>query len=217
MPPPQRSVRIQILFLLTLFCWACTPALGLAQESNAIKNGSMEEETDGFPNHWSFANALLEKGFAFRLDTQNPFEGDQSALVDAADSPGGRSFGNVSQVIDPTPLRGKRVRFRAAVRTTNTQSEGRAQLWLRVDRESKDNQRKMGAFDNMGDRPIKSNEWKHYDIVVDIDEDAQRLTLGMLVFGNAKAWMDDASLIVVDDVDDTQIPHFLSDCSRSQT
>lgn len=77
---------------------------------------------------------------------------------------GNVAFGNVMQSIDATPLRGKRVRFRAAVR-----AEGRAQLWLRVDRQGG----ARGLFDNMQDRPILSAEWKEYEIEGPVADDAE--------------------------------------------
>jgi len=43
-----------------------------------------------------------------------------------------------------------------------------AQMWLRVDRPIKNNQPQVGHFDNMDDRPIIANEWRHYDIVADV-------------------------------------------------
>ena len=96
-----------------------------------------------------------------------------------------QGFGNVMQSIDATPLRGKRVRFRAAVR-----AEGQAQLWLRVDRKG----RAMGFFDNMQDRPIRSAEWEEYAIEGPVAEDAESIYFGMMLIGEGKAWLDAVEL-----------------------
>lgn len=92
-----------------------------------------------------------------------------------------QGFGNVMQAISARPLRGKRVRFRAAVR-----AEGQAQLWLRVDRKD----RAMGFFDNMRDRPIRSAEWKEYEIEGPVADDAEEIYFGMMLLGPGKAWLD---------------------------
>src|SRR5260221_2016027 len=72
-------------------------------------------------------------------------------------------------------------------------------MWFSVDREPKNQgELNVGAFDNMQDRPINSSDWKHYDIVLPVDQDAQRLYVGVFVLGKGQAWFDDASLEVVD-------------------
>ncbi len=58
-------------------------------------------------------------------------------------------FSVVRQVVDPTPLLGKRIRFSAYVRTADRDAEAQAMLWMRVDRKSG----KRGGFDNMQGPP----------------------------------------------------------------
>ncbi|HEY2413677.1 MAG TPA: transglutaminase family protein [Pirellulaceae bacterium] len=101
------------------------------------------------------------------------------------------------QSIDAIPFRGKRVRYRAAVRTQVQGPANQAQLWFRVDRQSPAGGRSVGAFDNMGDRPITAANWQHYEIVGNVADDAQRIFLGILMQGVGKAWIDDASIEVV--------------------
>ena len=55
----------------------------------------------------------------------------------------------------------------------------------------------MGAFDNMGDRPVTDSKWSHYEIVADVAEDAEKITVGMMLLGKGQAWIDDTSLKVV--------------------
>lgn len=61
----------------------------------------------------------------------------------------------------------------------------RAQLWLRVDRWHG----QRGAFDNMENRPIVSSEWRDYDIVADVADDAVSISIGLFVRGGT-AWLD---------------------------
>jgi hypothetical protein len=102
------------------------------------------------------------------------------------------------QRIDAAPFRGKRVRYRAAVRAEVKGPGNEARLWLRVDRPEIEGQRSAGFFDNMHDRPIVKEVWAHYDIVGDIDKDAESINLGMFLLGRGRAWLDDVSLEVVD-------------------
>jgi hypothetical protein len=144
------------------------------------------------PSHWA---APEIPGYVTTNSDDDPFEGVQCATILCEDEAAGR-FGNLVQRIDVKPYRGKRIRFRAAVRTDGA---GNARLWLRVDRMTADGAPAMGAFDNMGNRPITAPKWKHYEIVADVVEDADRVSVGMMFSGPGQAWIDDASLDVVGD------------------
>jgi len=106
-----------------------------------------------------------------------------------------QGFGNVFNIVDASPFRGKQFRFNASVRSED--SNGR--LWLRIDRSGG----KIGFFDNMGDRPIQSNEWKNYEITGIVDEDAEKLSLGCLLIGAGKIWVDDISLMIKEGEDES--------------
>jgi hypothetical protein len=134
-------------------------------------------------------------GYVTTISDEAPFEGAHSATIRCEDAAAGR-FGNLVQRIDATHFRSQRVRFRAAVRTA-IDGAGKAQLWLRVDRKTADGAPAMGAFDNMGQRPITSEQWQHYEIVADVADDADRLSVGMMFSGRGQAWIDDASLETV--------------------
>ena len=90
------------------------------------------------------------------------------------------------QSFDATPYRGRRIRFRAAVRADVAGAGNRAQLWLRVDRKGAN----TGFFDNMQDRPIVEASWRDYQIVGDVAEDAEGISLGLMLLGNGRAWLD---------------------------
>jgi hypothetical protein len=163
-------------------------------DAPAIKNSDFEAGVLGkLPEQWTVP-ALA--GFEAALSNEHPKAGNKCAVIVRV----GESkvpFGNLIQRVDATPFRGKRVRFRAAVRADVDAGRNQAQLWFRVDRMTADGQRAMGAFDNMGNRPIKDPKWNYYDIVGDVADDAERVTVGMMLLGEGKAWIDDASLVVV--------------------
>ncbi len=183
--------RVALSFALAISL-AAAPA---AQQAHEIGNPGLEEGTVGeAPPGWHFVG----DGSTVSLDPEAPFEGSQAACLDARDARG-RAFTNLMQSLDATPWRGKRVRYRAAVKTADLLAGATAQLWFRVDGKSDEaGQAPATAFDNMGDRPIRKAEWEHYDIVLDVAPDAERLVFGMFVLGKGRAWIDDVTLEAVD-------------------
>jgi len=132
-------------------------------------------------------------GYTGALSAEKPKQGKQSVRLSgpSANPEGGRGFGNVMQTIDATPYRGKRIRFRGAVRVEGEEASGL--LWMRVDRPAN----QIGFFDNMQDRPIHSKEWSYYEISGDVDEDAEDLNIGMMLQGSGTTWLDDVTLEIV--------------------
>jgi hypothetical protein len=113
------------------------------------------------------------------------------------------AFGNFMQTIDAEPYRGKRIRFKAFVRSEPEPGvSGRAQMWLRVDREDGG----IGFFDNMRDRPITSAEWTRYEITGNIADDARAIALGVMVSGRGSVWVDELSVEIIGDAVDTNEP-----------
>lgn len=119
--------------------------------------------------------------------------------------PAPKLFGNIMQSINATPYLGKRIRFRAAVKTTGS---AHAQLWVRIDL----NPGGMGFFDNMGDRPIRTQgEWRHFEIDGFVNPDAKNIALGVMAV-NGAIRVDDASLTVTGD-----LPKLTTDAPRPLT
>lgn len=159
--------------------------------NTSILNPDFEQGKAGeIPEGWH--SPTNGGGYTAELLEENPKTGKRAALVKSNQATQAKTapFGNLMQSIDATTFRGKRVRFRAAVRTETQDPAGRAQLWMRVDRSGS----QMGFFDNMNDRPITSGEWRYYEIVGDIDDDAVSVNIGMMLMGSGRAWLDDVSL-----------------------
>ncbi|HSP13406.1 MAG TPA: erythromycin esterase family protein [Thermoanaerobaculia bacterium] len=103
-------------------------------------------------------------------------------------------FGVLSQRIDATPYRGKKIRFRAKVRSQLADDQSSARIWLRVDLPGGG----MGFFDNMQSRAPKSlPEWTDQEIVGDVAPDAEAIVFGGLFIGSGIAWYDETSLEIV--------------------
>jgi C-terminal processing protease CtpA/Prc len=97
-------------------------------------------------------------------------------------------IGNLMLSLPAKPYQGKEFIFKAAVKADS----GKAQLWFRVDRLN----RKVGFFDNMGDRPIQADQWKTYEIKGTIDEDANTINFWCFLLGDGEIYVDDFQLLV---------------------
>ena len=168
----------------------------LAEEA-ALRNPGFEDDEPGrVPSGWTAVKASLDAGYRMSI-SDSPQAGQRCALIEREATEKQSAFGNLMQRVSATPFRGQRVRLRAAIKANVRGAGNQAQMWLRVDRPIKNNQPQVGHFDNMDDRPIIANEWRHYDIVADVAEDAQSLNLGVFLLGSGKVWLDDVSLEVV--------------------
>jgi hypothetical protein len=174
--------------IVTLF--ACAAFAQSGPQNLSFESG----EAGAVPQGWKATSprGSANPGYAAKLTGENAKEGKYCAEL--ASEGRAAAFGNLMQVFDGTAYRGKRVRFRAAVRTDG-QISGQGQLWFRVDRQGGE----IGFFDNMGDRPIRDREWKYYEITGDIEPDAERINIGVILVGEGKVWIDDASFHVLGD------------------
>ena len=72
-----------------------------------------------------------------------------------------------------------------------------AGLWMRID--GKENPRKSLGFDNMQNRPIKGNtDWKYYNVVLDVPEEANKINFGILLAGTGEILFSNLNFEVVD-------------------
>ncbi len=181
--------------------WLIATSFGLAQELPLLVNGGFEtvDEESNTVAPWAFnstgdAKLLIEK--------DNVKTGEYCVQIDAVGE-GNKNpqlFSNLAQSLDAKPYRGKKVRMRAAVRTAELVGPAAAQLWLRIDLAADDaGNAAVGGFDNMQDRPIRTDDWQYYEIVLPVDATAERMIAGMFVLGNGQAWIDDVTLEVVAD------------------
>jgi hypothetical protein len=100
-------------------------------------------------------------------------------------------FGTLMQEFRADHYLGKRIRFAAFVRSSETKNW--AGLWMRVDKGEK-----SVAFDNMQDRPIRgTTDWQKYEIVLEVPQDASGIFFGVLLTGSGQVWISDAKIEVV--------------------
>lgn len=135
------------------------------------------------------------RGYIAEVDRSIAHSGDSSARITALANRYG--VGNVSQTLDATAWRGKRVKFSAQLRT-DSDSHGFSGLWMRV--EAADG--RLVAFDNMGAKERRlygTTQWTASQLVLDVPQTASIVNLGFVLSGTGRAWMDDVRVEVVDE------------------
>jgi C-terminal processing protease CtpA/Prc len=168
----------------TLLCACCA----LGQPTNLSLEGNLGEALQG----WFIPEMVRQAGYSASIVEDETRPDGRAVLLTGQGRGEARGFGNIMQVFDAEPYRGKVVRYAADVRVT---SSSRAQLWLRVDRHDPE---QSGFFENMGDRPVTSDRWSRYEIVGRIDDDAAQINIGLLLIGGGSAWLDDITFEVLD-------------------
>ncbi len=129
------------------------------------------------------------------------FQGDRAAFLNSSDSEF-HEQSQLMQTIDAQPWRGKRLKYRAAVKSVEVGGGVGSPIWwlcCKVER-SRDADGKMqpGASDMGRPRPIKNSSWDLYEIVLDVAADATQVTLGLGMIGKGKVWFDAVTLEAVD-------------------
>ena len=154
------------------------------------------------PTGWILAGnkpANYETG----VDATMSYKGHPAAYLKSKSSvaSGDEGFGTLMQSFRAEQYRGKRVRFRASVKTeTVLQGSG---LWTRIDKGSE-----IVGFDNMQSRPLKGTaDWQSFDVVLEVPNDATSISLGVLLTGTGAVWISNAVFETVgDDVAVTSKP-----------
>jgi C-terminal processing protease CtpA/Prc len=196
---PFRAL-LKLILTISMVLVICILNAGAFRQSSLVRLDTVQQgpvnldfeqgDIGQLPVGWASPTRSL--GYEAKLIEEGSRTGKKCVLLysDPDASSSNQRFGNVMQAIDAKPYRGKRIRFKGSVRMEGSDGKARAQLWFRVD--LKENKR--GFFDDMGDRPITSGEWKDYEIVGDIDEEAAVINIGMILLGKGKAWLDNTSI-----------------------
>lgn len=143
------------------------------------------------PKGW-FVAGSKPTAYETGIDVLAAYNGHPSAYLQA-NVPIVDGFGTLMQDFRPDHYLGKRVRFRAFLKTKTDRAPNWAGLWMRVDRAGK-----PVAFDNMHDRPVTgTTNWQQYDIVLDVPQDATSISLGVLLNGSGEVWLNGAKFEAV--------------------
>jgi hypothetical protein len=171
---------------MRLIRWLTTPVLGVL----LVFGCALPSAADQLPEGWFMAGSNPQD-YGAGVAKGVSQEGKASAYL-AATAIEPRGFGTVMQTFAADGYRAKRVRMSAFVKSEGV--EGWAGLWMRVD----GSQQQSLSFDNMQDRPIKgTGDWHRYDIVLDVPQESTNVSLGILLHGKGKVYLDNVAFETV--------------------
>jgi hypothetical protein len=182
--------RLLFSFVFIVFFSGCS----FAQRSYNLSLDQLDPATH-MAAGWGFGNvsyAMLpadKTKEAFKLDSVVKHDGKYSLLIDWNKDYGEWTATNYA--IRET-FKGHSIKLTGYLKTENVTGTG-AGLWMRIDGTEKNL-----AFDNMMKTPVTgTTDWKQYSIELDYDdENAETITVGGLIVGEGKLWMDDLHISI---------------------
>jgi erythromycin esterase len=158
-------------------------------------NTDFEEGIPGkAPVGWLVPDQSAAFDFSVTTSEYNPYAGERCAIISRQPAMHyGEMYGSLSQQIDATPYRGKKVRLRAAIRTEVSGQGNQAYLWLRVTKKFF-GPAALCFYNNMADKPITNSKWQVYEIVGTVSPDAEVIGFGLALIGNGQVWIDSVSI-----------------------
>ncbi len=143
------------------------------------------------PKGWHAAGSKPAE-FEMGIDRTTYQNGKSSVCIKSKD-PKGNDFGTVMQYIVAENYLGKRLKLSGYIKSSGV--EGWCGMWMRIDGESG---LQLG-FDNMSGRSIRgTNDWKKYEIVLDVPSASKAIAFGVLLGGKGKVWFDNMKIEEVD-------------------
>lgn len=142
-------------------------------------------------------------GYGFEKDTDHKHAGTASAVLKSAADNSPTSPGAFIQVVRADKYRGKRLRFKAFVKSEAIENKGG--LWMRID--TSDNFGVEYSNTQRDHAVTGTTDWKELELVLDVPADGRIVSFGGTLTGKGKLWVDDVTLeIVTADVATTAFP-----------
>ncbi len=97
-----------------------------------------------------------------------------------------RDWTSLVQTIEVSTDKPIKFRVVGSAKTQGDNNKSWSGIWARVDNSDDE----PGFFDNMGDRPIVSNEWNSYTVEGEMGKNAERISFGGICSGNGTFYFD---------------------------
>ena len=144
------------------------------------------------PSGWFKAGSKSDS-YEMGIDKGAGMDGKNAATIKSIENVV-EGYGTLMQSSSSDKFKGKRIRLSGYIKTLDV--SGKAGFWLRIGQANSQN---FLAFDNMMDRPVVgTNDWKKYDIVLDVSDKASKISYGALLRGTGQMWFDKLTFEVVD-------------------
>jgi erythromycin esterase len=181
--------------------WTPRPGFGAKSKTQSPINLSFEEvEGDGRPTGWIPYTGNENGGYTVAASGNKPFRGKRCASIAHEGAPWRWGYGALYQNLDAAAYRGKRIRFRAAARAEVLGVGGKAELFLRVFPANARGPASALSIVTTLDHPVRSAKWQSYEVETYVPTAADTIDFGFVLEADGKAWFDDASLEIIDDV-----------------
>ena len=184
------------IFKIALIVAVATSLLSLViikENKKGTDKSSYSNSSFALPKGWIKRGSDPDK-YEMGIDAGMIQNGKNSATIKSIDKEI-NGFGTLMQNCNVDKYKGKRVMMSGFVKSENVKEM--AGLWLRIDT-ARDDDRKVLAFDNMMDRPIKgTTDWKKYNVVLDVPAGATSMSFGCLLSGTGQVWFSDISFQIV--------------------
>ncbi|MEF2247089.1 MULTISPECIES: AraC family transcriptional regulator [unclassified Paenibacillus] len=159
---------------------------------NEIIKGENAMHTSSPIKDW-FLSGSHPHEYEIGIDRDIVHLGKSSGFLRAICPQDADSFATLMQQFNAEKFVGRRMKFSGFVRTSDVTAF--CGLWMRVDNSYSD----VLQFDNMNNRKIIGNtNWNHYAIVLDIPEKSATISIGVLLMGSGKVWVDSFQFEEVD-------------------
>ncbi len=160
-------------------------ALAILLPTGAVaQTGLLDPDFEAAGSGWSTWGG----GVIWMLGGDGCAHGQQCATLRRTAPAGDTGFGIFAQTTSAVPYRGRRLRFRTAVRVEG--SGAYVVLWMRFDAGNT-------MLLNLNSVSIRRNQWQYYDIEGDVGSTATVVNAGYLVFGSGSVVVDDAQLTLL--------------------
>ncbi|MEP6902210.1 MAG: hypothetical protein ABJA66_10700 [Actinomycetota bacterium] len=170
--------------------------LWMADQSAKIPDAAYNETPRGWMSH--FASA-----YRMGIDVNIKHSGEGSVFIERDAQSDPKKGVEMSQVVPAKNYRGKRVQLTSYIKSENL--TGDAGVFLLVDQSSFSDSamlqflgQKSGTAELLEKKGLQgTNDWKPLTVTIDVPNDAEFLTISVLLRGAGKIWLDDFSIKAV--------------------
>jgi erythromycin esterase len=160
----------------------------------------------GIPEGWAvYPQYFMLHGYHAKMTAVNPQHGGRSMEISRDMTAHYGEFpGTVSQKIDATKFRGKRIRLSGWFRGELHDDLSSAHLSLLI--ESRNPFALNRTYDAMTDKPPVTGTWQLYEATADVPNDAATISYNISMVGDGRIWADNVSLEIVSPVESSKAP-----------
>lgn len=146
---------------------------------------------DEIPEGWSKSGSQPQD-YIIGTNQYEAHGGNESAFIKSAISRAS-GYGTLSQTINAKNYRDERIKLSGFAKSKFVSY--RAGFFMEIFSASGTRL----TYDNMENRPIVgSSDWRKYEIVLDVPSNAEKITLGVFLYGQGEVLIDDLKITFVD-------------------